>query len=140
MKKILFDTNVVLDLALQRIEFGEKAKELIKMVLKKKIEVFVTSSSITDIYYVLRKAKGHNEAIEFLRSFFKIVNIVGVDSETILDALYSGMKDFEDAVQTEAEIQNNINIIITRNKKDFKSSGLEIFSPDEYINEMKNNN
>ncbi len=140
MKKILFDTNVVLDLALQRIEFGEKAKELIKMVLKKKIEVFVTSSSITDIYYVLRKAKGHNEAIEFLRSFFKIVNIVGVDSETILDALYSGMKDFEDAVQTEAAIQNNINIIITRNKKDFKSSGLEIFSPDEYINEMKNNN
>ncbi|OQX97070.1 MAG: hypothetical protein B6I24_09925 [Bacteroidetes bacterium 4572_128] len=140
MKKILFDTNVVLDLALQRIEFGEKAKELIKMVLKKKIEVFVTSSSITDIYYVLRKAKGHNEAIEFLRSFFKIVNIVGVDSETILDALYSGMKDFEDAVQTEAEIQNNINIIITRDKKDFKSSGLEIFSPDEYINEMKNNN
>ncbi len=138
MKRILLDTNVVLDLALQRREFGEDAKQLITIIFKKKIEPFVTASSITDIYYILRKAKGHNEALDFLRSFFKLVNITGVDNETILDALYSDMKDFEDAVQTESAIQNNINVIITRAKKDFENSNLKVFSPDEYINKLRN--
>ena len=138
MKQILLDTNVVLDLALQRREFGEKAKQLITLVFKKKVEPFVTASSITDIYYILRKAKGRDEAIDFLRSFFKLCNIAGVNRDAILNALYSDMLDFEDAVQTEAAIQNNISVVITRDKKDFDNSGLTIYSPDEYIKLIMN--
>jgi hypothetical protein len=48
------------------------------------------------------------------------------------------MKDFEDAVQTETAKQNDINVMITRNKKDFRNSILDIYSPDEFINKIKN--
>ena len=65
MRKILIDTNIVLDFALQRQKFGENAKSLILYIARNKIKSFITSSSITDIYYILRKAKGHIDAISF---------------------------------------------------------------------------
>jgi predicted nucleic acid-binding protein len=136
MRKILIDTNIVLDFALQRQKFGENAKSLILYIAKNGIKSFVTASSITDIYYILRKAKGHTDAISFLKNFVKLTKVTGVDAKIIIEALNSAMKDFEDAVQTETAIYNNIDIIITRDKKDYKNSGLQVFSPTEYINEL----
>ena len=134
MKQILIDTNVILDFALQRQNFGETAKNLIALLFKNNIQPYVTASSITDIYYVLTKSKGHINSIGFLRSFFELAEIAGVSKESILNALHSNMADFEDAVQTETAKQNDINVIITRNKKDFINSGIKVFSPDEFIN------
>lgn len=139
MRKILLDTNIVLDIALQRQQFGEDAKQLILFIAKNRINSYVTASSITDIYYVLRKEKEHTNAIEFLKNFIKLTQVVGVDEEVIIYALNSEMKDFEDAVQTETAIYNGIDIIITRDKKDYQNSGLQAFSPIEYINKLKIN-
>jgi predicted nucleic acid-binding protein len=136
MKKILIDTNIVLDIALQRREFGVDAKSLIMFIAKNRIKSYFTASSITDIYYVLRKEKGHINAIEFLKSFIKLTKEIGVDEQIITDALSSEMIDFEDAVQTETAICNDIDIIITRDRRDFKNSGLQVFSPKEYISEF----
>lgn len=136
MRKILIDTNIVLDFALQRQEFGENAKKMILFIAKNRIKSYVTASSITDIYYILRKAKGHTDAIGFLKNFINLIKITGVDEEIIIEALNSAMKDFEDAVQTETAIYNDIDIIITRDKKDYKNSGLQVYSPIEYINEL----
>ena len=136
MKQILIDTNVILDLALNRQKFGEIAKTLITQILDNKIQPSVTASSITDIYYVLKKAKGHSNSIDFLHSFFGFAEIAGVGKDAIINALHSDMADFEDAVQTETAKQNDIRVIITRNKKDFTNSGLDVFSPDEYINHL----
>jgi len=138
MSKILIDTNIVLDLALERAGFVEEAIELLRFTAKNKIKLCLTASSVTDIYYVLRKQKGHESAIGLLKKFFQFSKILGVDEEIITEALNSGVKDFEDAVQTEVAKNNNIKIIITRDKKDYLNSGLKIFSPTEYINEISN--
>ena len=138
MRQIFIDTNVVTDFLADRGPFSEYAAILFQLAKEKKIKIFISAVSFNNIYYILRKAKGHDKALGFLRNFFKFVNIAGVNSETISNALYFDMKDFEDAVQTEAAIQNNIKVIITRDKKDFENSGLQIFSPDEYLNELKN--
>ncbi len=139
MKKILLDTNIVLDIALERRDFYEKAKQIVEILYLKSLPSFITASSVTDIYYFLKKKKGHLHTINFLKNFFVFVDIAGVNKETIIGALNSEMKDFEDAVQTESAKLNNINVIITRNKKDFKNSGLEIYNPDEYINKLIDN-
>ncbi len=138
MKKILIDTNIVLDLALERVGFVEGALELLRFSARNKTKLCVTASSVTDIYYVLRKQKGHESAIGLLKKFFQFSKVLGVDEEIISEALNTEMKDFEDAVQSETAIYNDINIIITRDKKDYQNSGLNVYSPAEYINEMKN--
>ena len=137
MKKILLDTNVIIDIALEREPFVKKSVELLRLINKQNIKAFVTATTVTDIYYITQKKTGHDKTIEFLKNLFEYIKIAGVDTVSILNALNSDMKDFEDAVQTETAKQFDIHTIVTRNKKDFKSSNLKVFSPDEYINELK---
>jgi len=135
MNKILLDTNIILDIALERREFFEKSKELMVTINQLSIPSYVTATSVTDIYYILKKSKGHQLTISFLKNLFDFIDIVGVSKEVIISALISELTDFEDAVQTECASQNDINIIITRNITDFKKSKLEIFTPSEFISQ-----
>lgn len=135
MNKILLDTNIILDIALERREFFEKSKELMLTLNKLSIPSYVTATSVTDIYYILKKSKGHQLTISFLKNLFDFIDIAGVSKEVIVGALNSELTDFEDAVQTECARQNDINIIITRNIADFKKSKLEIFTPSEFISQ-----
>ena len=136
MKKILIDTNVILDIALDRNPFVEKSAEFMRLVAKKKIKAFITATTVTDIYYITHKKTGHNKTIGFLKNLFMFISIAGVDTVSIINALNSDMIGFEDAIQTETAKQNEIRVIITRNKNDFINSGLKVFSPDEYINQL----
>lgn len=138
MNKILIDTNIILDIALNRKPFVQKSNELIRQIEKNKILAYITATTITDIYYIAKRKTSHNKAIKFLKNLFELTEIAGVESVSILKALNSRMKDFEDAVQTETAKQNDIHIIITRNQADFKNSGLEIYSPEEFINLITN--
>ena len=137
MKNILLDTNVIIDIALEREPFVKNSVELLRLINKQNIKAFVTATTVTDIYYITQKKTGHDKTIDFLKNLFEYIKIAGVDRVSILNALKSDMKDFEDAVQTETAKQSDIHTIVTRNKKDFENSNLEVFSPDEYINELK---
>jgi predicted nucleic acid-binding protein len=136
MNKILLDTNIILDIALERREFFEKSKELLLIINKLSIPSYVTATTVTDIYYILKKSKGHQLTISFLKNLFDFIDVAGVGKEVIISALNSELTDFEDAVQTECAGQNDINIIITRNIADFKKSKLEIFTPSEFISQL----
>jgi predicted nucleic acid-binding protein len=132
---VLFDTNIILDLALKRKDFFEDAFNLFKLIDQSKINDWVTASTITDIYYVSKKEKSHIETISFLKDLIEIVGVIGVDREIILKALFSEFKDFEDAIQSIAARINKIDVIITRNKKDFKDSLPRAFTPKEFFQE-----
>jgi predicted nucleic acid-binding protein len=133
MNKILLDTNIILDIALERREFFEESKELLLTLNKLSIPPYVTATTVTDIYYILKKSKGHQLTISFLTNLFDFIDIAGVSKEIIFGALNSEFADFEDAVQAECAGQNDINIIVTRNIADFKMSKLEIYTPSEFI-------
>ena len=51
----------------------------------------------------------------------------------ILAALNSNFKDFEDAIQYHTALENELDLIITRNKKDFKTSALPVLTAKEYL-------
>jgi predicted nucleic acid-binding protein len=136
MKQVLIDTNVILDIALQREPFFEVANQIFDKIDEDEIKGFVTASSVTDIYYVSRKASGQKKTIAFIRELIDILEVLSVTKETIIDALDTDFKDFEDAVQYCVADMNCIDIIVTRNKSDFKLSAIEVCTPDELMKKL----
>jgi len=136
--RILLDTNIILDVALNRQGHSEKAKELIYFLNQKEIPFFVTATTVTDIYYILKKSDNHASALEFLQNFLLYADVAGVDKTIIINALNSGLNDFEDAVQIQSAVFNQISTIVTRNKSDFKTSEVEVFTPEEFLILHKN--
>jgi len=133
MRRLLLDTNIILDIALKREPHFEHSSKIFELIDRKRIIGYITASTVTDIYYISRKEKGNEIAIEFISNLIEIIDVIGVDKSTIVKALKSNLKDFEDAVQVSAAENYEIEIIVTRNKSDFLNSGLEILTPKELI-------
>lgn len=137
MKRLLLDTNIILDIALKRNPHFEHSAKIFELIDKKQIIGYITASTVTDIYYISRKEKGKEIALEFITNLIEVVDVLGVDKNIIVKAIKSNLKDFEDAVQVSAAEYNEIGIIVTRNKSDFSNSSLEILTPKEFIDNPK---
>ena len=92
-----------------------------------RFHLFITASSATDLYYVLRKEKGREAGLRFIRRLLECADACGVDKGILIAALDSGFPDFEDAVQNAAAVADHIEIILTRNKSDYRGSPLTVF-------------
>jgi hypothetical protein len=107
------------------------------MIDEKLVEGYVSATSITDIYYIASKQTDKIKARDFIIDLIKIVNVVGIDKEIIVDAIESDLKDFEDAIQAFAAEYNEIEIIVTRNVGDFKGSTIEAIEPKELVKRVQ---
>ncbi len=135
MDKILIDTDVILDFFFDRQPFSEFATTIISWSEKKKIEGFITPVICSNVYYLLRQTAKHEKVIEKLTQLLTIVDVIQMDRHIIISALTSDFNDFEDALQNFAAIQQgDINVILTRNLKDFKKSKIGVMTPENYIN------
>ncbi|MCB4235662.1 PIN domain-containing protein [Kaistella anthropi] len=138
MDKVLIDTDVILDFLFDRKPFSEDAAQILSWCENGKIQGFVTSIMLSNIYYLLRKTAKHEKVIENLKMLLNIIDVITTNKDTVLDALHSEFKDFEDALQNfSAQNSNEIKVIITRNSKDYKTSNLAIMEPETYINLVK---
>lgn len=133
----LIDTNIILDIALERMLFIEDSVQIFLIKETNNINLFISASSVTDVYFIIKKIKGHQVAISFLKDLFQVCFISKVDDNNIFEAINSEIKDFEDAVQVSVAKNFNANGIITRNSKDFIKSGITIFTPKEFISKYK---
>ncbi|MEX2335642.1 MAG: PIN domain-containing protein [Fulvivirga sp.] len=137
MIRAIIDTNVILDIALKREPFFEFSSKIFDAIDADLLEGVITASSITDIYYIASKQKDKSQARKFLLSLIQIVEIIGVDKEIITKSLEADLPDFEDAVQVFSAKSNSIELIITRNIKDFTSSALKAVNPQEFIEQLE---
>ncbi len=133
MMKILLDTNIILDIALERRDFYQDSKKVLLTINNLNITPHITATTVTDIYYILKKSKGHELTIAFLKNLFAFIDIIDVNKESIINALNSEMQDFEDAIQCYSAKLNNINIIVTRNTADFKDSKIDAITPLQFV-------
>jgi predicted nucleic acid-binding protein len=134
MTKILIDTDVILDFFFDREPFTENAAKILSLCESKEIKGFVTPVIISNVYYLLRQTAKHEKVIEKLKMLISITEILVINKDSILQALNSEFKDFEDALQNySAELNKEIDLIITRNTKDFKNSSLCVMTPDNYL-------
>ena len=134
MKKLLIDTNIVLDLLSKRQDFYEDAAELFSQADKKELNLTISSLTFTNTNYLLTKLKSAKEAREILRKFKVLVELLSLDDKiTELALSDESFPDFEEGLQYYSAIENDIDIIITRNKKDFKNSKLPVLTAKEYL-------
>ena len=134
MDNVLIDSDVILDFFFDREPFAEYATEIFTLCENDKIKGFTTPVIIRNVYYLLVKFAKHEIVIEKLKQLLRIIDIAEINKEVIIEALNSKFKDFEDAMQNyAAENSNSINIILTRNVKDYKKSKLAVFSPEMYL-------
>jgi len=140
MKNILIDTDVLLDFFFDRKPFSDQAVIILSLCENKQITGFVTPLIISNTYYLLRKTAPHQKVIDKLKTLLSFVQVLNIDKQSIETALNSQFKDFEDALQNYAAEQNgDIDVIITRNTKDFKKSALAVLTPDGYLNLINQN-
>jgi predicted nucleic acid-binding protein len=127
---VLFDTNVVLDLLLDREPYALDAARCFSRVESGEIEGWLCGTTVTTLYYLIGKCAGTakaRESISILLSLFEIAPV----NKTVLDrALKLPFKDFEDAVLHEAARLANADVIVTRNTDDFKHSNIPVRLPE----------
>ena len=139
MQRLFLDTNIILDLLGERGKFYKSAAKLATLADNGIVKLVVSPVSYAIVYYLLAKHSNAQKAKETLRKF-KVISEVGVVSDAIIEkGLNSPFEDFEDSLQYFSAVDSNCEIIITRNKKDFKHSLITVMTADEYLNAIKQN-
>ena len=117
-----------------RIPFSAPVEILFQLAKNKEIKIYISAISINNTYYILRKVTSHKRAINLISEIEQYVIIQETNREIIRRSLQSQFNDFEDAIQYYSAVAlSNIDIIVTRNIKDFKRSDLPVLSPETTI-------
>ena len=125
--KIVFDTNIILDVLLIREPFAQMSINLFDAVVSKEIDGYLCATTLTTIDYLVAKRQDKQRA----RALLELFSVAEVNEVVLAKAVLSDFSDFEDAVLYEASCYAGVDSIVTRNGKDFKTALLPVFSPDE---------
>ena len=136
MEKLLIDTNIIIDLVAKRELFYREAQKLFTLADNKNILLFISSLTFVNAYYVLSKNLNTTDLQRNLIKLKVLVKVFALDDKILELALASNFNDFEDAIQYYTALDNGIDFIITRNKKDFKMSRIPILTADEYLERL----
>lgn len=125
--KILFDTNELLDWLIASRNNNETATEIVKLVFQKKIQGFVTSHSLTDIFYITRKDFTVEERKELIILLLHNFTVLVEDKHSFLEVLNSdSFFDLEDGLQMQSAAESLLDYIVTENLQDFESSKVNV--------------
>lgn len=132
--RVLIDTNVVLDFLQDREPFVDDAAKLFAKIDAGEIEGFISAITITNIYYIIRKASGKIAAQDAIAQILTDLQICAVDKGILEQAIALNFQDFEDAVQCACGIANEVDAIITRDISGFVNAGILVIAPGELKN------
>ncbi len=134
MKKIFIDSDIIVDFLTQREPFDQHSSRVLNLCINEKVKGYITPIIVSNIYYVLRKEIDSKELKNKLKFLLNFLDVIKVDKNIILTALNSDFKDFEDALQNFSAIENSeIDTILTRNVKDYKTSRLSVYTPESFL-------
>ena len=132
--KILIDTNIMLDILLDREGFSCYSKKAIEKAIMRGDKLYFSSASLTDLYYLINKqTKNSKLALNAIREMSTFLNFCDVNEEIVLSATLSKINDYEDAVLDMIVANNKIDYIMTRNIVDFKNSINKIITPKDFL-------
>ena len=132
MKRIFIDTNVIIDVLMRREGYLSSARVL-ALSKEKDIFLFVSVLTMANIAYILRKTLRGNDFYNEMKKLSCLLNVVDTTNGHFLSALELQAKDFEDALQYYCAVSNQCEIIVTRNKKDFNFSSINVLTPEELL-------
>ena len=134
MKKVLLDTNVILDFLLRRELNNGYAQDIIEEIVNGNVQGYITASMATDIFYLLQKTNGKTFALNSLIDLLIILDVLTVYRDDVYSAINSGWDDFEDALQAHVAVRSGMDAIVTRNIKDYKKTkDIDIVLPNDFL-------
>lgn len=132
--RILIDTNVVIDALTSREPWNENAEKIFIMAANNIIDMNITASSATDIYYLVRKYLHNTEtAKQIMVKLYSLAGILDVTESDCMEALASPISDYEDAVIEQVARRSGVDYIVTRNQKDYKEGVMKVILLEEFI-------
>ncbi len=138
MSRLLIDTNIVIDLLSRRKDFYDEAADLFSRADNKEFKLAISALTFANTNYILTKLTSAKESRDILRKFKILVEIVSLDDKITQLALSDdNFLDFEDGLQYYSALENHIDVIITRNKKDFKNSKIPVLTAKEFLARKK---
>jgi len=138
MKSALLDTNIIIDLIGRRTPFYQSAARLFSLGERQKVQLYMSALSIANISYILRKEFGRDDLRQILNNIALIVDILDLSGKIINLALADQrFNDFEDTIQFFTARENRIDVIISRNQKDFKASDIPVMNCEQFISSIK---
>lgn len=132
--KIMCDTNIIIDVLLEREPFVEDSYRVLSFCEEHKIDGYVSASSVTDIYYLVRKYTHSTElAYHAVGKLLEIIKVCSVTDHDVLTAFQQKAKDFEDCLVATCAKSIHCNYIVTRNKKNFEAFDVPALLPEELL-------
>jgi len=136
-QKIFLDTDVVLDLLAEREPFYEYSAILFTQADQQKITLYISALSFANLHYLLRRQKSSVEARKLLSRFKVLVQVLPVDDKILELALHSEFTDFETAIQYFCALEHGMHLLITRNRKDYKTADIPVFTAEDYVKQNR---
>lgn len=133
MRRVLFDSDVLLDVLAQRHPFFLLSAQALDCATRSDLQGFVSGHAVTNIFYILRRQVGSPAARTLLSQLLQQLQIAPVNGSVIHAALTNPISDFEDAVTSEAAKAIAVEIIVTRNQADFIHSTIPALLPSQFL-------
>lgn len=138
--KLFVDSDVVIDFFTDREPYANPASELFELNEQRKVKLYLSAVSINNIYYIVRKFLGHKKTLEVVETLTEMTEIVGTTKKEIIQALKNDFTDFEDSIQYSSALTiKDLDVIITRNIKDYRSSSIAVMTPLNFLKLKENN-
>lgn len=131
--KVLIDTNIVLDLLLDREPFSENASAVFAHIEHSRVEASLCATTLTTLDYLLGRSLSAKQARQTIQRLLELFEIATVNRSVIEEALASRMTDFEDSVLAYSANLAGADLIVTRNTKDFRRSPVKAVTPTEFL-------
>jgi len=132
--RVFVDTNIFIDILLDREPFSTDAIRLYKLCEQGLIEGYIAPITVNNIYYICRKAKNLEHIKAYLADISRFFTIAPMDSQSIIKANTLQMNDYEDALQYTMAMQMTCEYLVTRNVKDFKYlQYLKVVTPEAFL-------
>jgi len=135
--RVILDTNVVLDVLLERQPFVEPALAVFALAERSEFEGFLCATTLTTIDYLMSRYLPQADTRQRIWRLLSLFEVAVVNRPIIERALRSKISDFEDAVLDEAGQLAGAEMIVTRNVKDFIHSPLKVLDPLEFLAHLK---
>ena len=131
--KLLLDVNVLLDVLANREPFADDAALILSAIERGRPSGFVAAHTVTTLFFLLNRAVGGRKARKAVADLLKLLQVVAVDHDRLLQALAMNWNDFEDAVQASCAAKAEVDYLVTRDETGFRGAGVEVISPAELV-------
>ena len=133
---MLLDTDILIDLALDRRPHSGPASELLDRIERGPENAFIAWHTVSNFYYLVAPSRGTADTRDFIVELTRFVAVASTDTESVRYAAQLPMKDFEDAMQVAAARACGARHIVTRNARDYRHSPIPAVSPREALDEL----